>query len=217
MSHVETAGEHQRTLREELANSISHGVGLLAALIAVPFLVVANVQRGGARGIVSASIFGATVILLYLASTVYHALRDGRAKQLLEVLDNSAIFLLIAGTYTPFTLGVLRGAWGWSIFGVVWGLATAGLGLYTVGGLRHPVLFACLYLGLGWLVLVAIYPLSQRMPLPGIVLLIAGGLSYSVGVAFYAARKMRYGHLIWHLFVLMGTVFHFLAVLWYSG
>lgn len=202
---------------EEIANSVSHGVGLLAGLAAIPVLVVSAVRRGGAAGIVGASVFAGTVVLLYLASTLYHALPGNRAKRVFRVLDHSAIFLLIAGTYTPFTLGVLRGAWGWTLFGLVWGVALAGVVLKAVGGVRHPILSTCLYLGMGWLVLVAVRPLWLRVPPAGLLWLLAGGLAYTAGVAFFAAERLRYGHFVWHLFVLAGTACHFIAVLWYAA
>jgi hemolysin III len=144
--------------------------------------------------------------LLYLTSTLYHAVPPGRAKQLLRRLDHSAIFLLIAGTYTPFTLGVLGGAWGWSLFGVVWGIALIGIAMKLIAGPRYPKLSLAMYVALGWMVLVAIRPL-----------LVLGGLAYTGGVAFYLAPKLRYAHFIWHLFVLMGTTFHFFAVLLYAA
>lgn len=202
---------------EEIANSVSHGVGLLAGLAAIPVLVVSAVRRGGAAGIVGASVFAGTVVLLYLASTLYHALPGNRAKRVFRVLDHSAIFLLIAGTYTPFTLGVLRGAWGWTLFGLVWGVALAGVVLKAVGGVRHPILSTCLYLGMGWLVLIAVRPLWLRVPPAGLLWLLAGGLAYTAGVAFFAAERLRYGHFVWHLFVLAGTACHFIAVLWYAA
>jgi len=134
-----------------------------------------------------------------------------------QMLDHGAIFLLIAGTYTPFTLGVLRGGWGWTLFGLVWGLAVLGIVLKTVGGVRITWLSTCLYLGMGWLVLIAVRPLWLRMPLPGLTWLVAGGLAYTAGVAFFAAERLRYSHFIWHLFVLTGTCCHFFAVLWYAA
>ena len=201
---------------EEIANCLSHGIGLLAALIAVPFLISAALERGGALPVVCAGVYGGTVILLYLASTVFHGLRAGRAKRVFEVLDNIAIFLLIAGTYTPFSLDVLRGAVGWSLFGVIWGLALVGVVKTAILGIRYPVLTGGLYLGMGWLVLVVIVPLSARLPREGLELVFAGGLAYSVGFGFYVARRLRYHHLIWHLFVIAGTGCHFLAVLWYA-
>jgi hemolysin III len=134
-----------------------------------------------------------------------------------QVIDHGAIFLLIAGTYTPFTLGVLRGAWGWTLFGIVWGLAAVGIILKTVGRLRHPILSTLLYLGMGWLILIAIRPLWLRMPVSGLLWLLLGGIAYTAGVAFLAAKGVRYSHFVWHLFVLAGTTCHFFAVLWYAG
>ena len=201
---------------EEIANSVSHGVGLLAALVAIPVLLFHAVRHGGAAGIVGASVFAATVVLLYLTSTLYHALPRKRAKRVFRLLDHGAIFLLIAGTYTPFTLGVLRGAWGWTLFGLVWGLALGGVALKAAGGVRSPILSTCLYLGMGWLVLIAVRPLWLHVPPAGLLWLLAGGLSYTAGVAFFAAERIRYGHFVWHLFVLAGTACHFIAVLWYA-
>ena len=209
--------ERTQSLGEEIANSISHGVGLVAAIAAVPFLIVAAVWRGGAAGIVGASVFAGTVVVLYLASTLYHALPESRAKRVFQVLDHGAIFLLIAGTYTPFTLGVLHGAWGWTLFGLVWGLALTGVVLKAAGGVRYPVLSTGLYLAMGWLVLIAVKPMWDRVPMWGLFWLLAGGLAYTVGVAFFAAKRVPYGHFVWHLFVLVGTVCHFIAVLRYAA
>jgi hemolysin III len=179
--------------------------------------VLSAVRRGGAADIVGASVFAATIVLLYLTSTLYHALPRNRAKRVFRVLDHGAIFLLIAGTYTPFTLGVLRGTWGWTLLGLVWGLAAAGVTLKAVGGVRYPVVSTCLYLGMGWLVIIAARPLWLRMPPSGLLWLVAGGLAYTAGVAFFAAERIRYSHLIWHLFVLAGTACHFIAVLRYAA
>jgi len=209
--------ERPQSPGEEIANSVSHGVGLVAALVAVPILIVAAVRRGDAAGIVGASVFAGTMVLLYLASTLYHALPRSKAKRLFKVLDHGAIFLLIAGTYTPFTLGVLRGGWGWTLFGLVWGLAVLGIVLKTVGSVRISWLSTCLYLGMGWLALIAIRPLWLRMPLSGLAWLVAGGLAYTAGVAFFTAERLRYSHFIWHLFVLTGTCCHFFAVFWYAA
>jgi hemolysin III len=213
------AGSTKRTQSpgEEIANSVSHGVGLLAAMAASPALVLPAVRRGDAAGIAGAAAFSVSMILLYLSSTIYHALPENRAKSVFRVLDHAAIFLLIAGTYTPFTLGVLRGAWGWTILGVVWSLAVASILLTAVGGVRFPKLSVALYLAMGWLVIVAVKPLWLRMPLNGLLLLVAGGLAYTAGVAFYAAKRVRYGHFIWHLFVIAGTSCHFIAVLRYAA
>ena len=204
------------SLGEEIANSVSHGVGFLAALAATPFLVLVAARRGGSVGIVGASVFAGTMLVLYLASTLYHALPGNKAKRVFQVIDHSAIFLLIAGTYTPFTLGVLRGFWGWTLFGVVWGLAVLGVTLKSVSGIRYPRFSTTLYIGMGWLALIAIRPLWLQLPVAGWLWLIAGGFAYTAGITFYAAERVRYGHFVWHVFVLMGTMCHFFAVLWYA-
>ncbi len=205
-------------MTEEPANSISHGLGLVAAIAAVPVLVVGAVRDGGAADVVGAAIFGATMVLLYLASTLYHALPPGRAKRVFKVLDHCAIFLLIAGTYTPFTLGVLHGAWGWSLFGVVWGVAVTGIVLKSVFGTRYPALSIGLYLAAGWLVVIAAGPLIRELPWAGLMWLVAGGLAYTVGVVFFAIdARVRYAHLVWHLFVVAGTACHFVAVYRYAA
>ena len=217
MTKAPASRERAQSLGEEIANSVSHGVGLLAALAAAPVLVLSAVQHDGAARIAGASVFAATMVLLYLTSTLYHALPGNRAKRVFQVLDHAAIFLMIAGTYTPFTLGVLRGTWGWTLFGLVWGLALAGVVLTAVGGARYPKLRVGLYLAMGWLILVAVKPLWLRMPSEGLFWLLAGGIAYTVGVAFYAAKRVRYSHFIWHLFVIAGTACHFIAVLRYAA
>ena len=209
-------GEIAPSLGEEIANSVSHGVGLLAALAASPILIVDAARHGGAH-VVGVSVFAATLILLYLTSTLYHGLRPNTAKRVFRVLDHSAIFLLIAGTYTPFTLGVLRGAWGWTILGLVWSLALAGVTLKTVGLLRHPILSTAFYVAMGWLAVIAVGPLVSHVPAEGLLWLLAGGLAYTGGVAFFAAHRVRYAHLAWHLCVLTGSVCHFVAVFRFSA
>jgi len=209
--------EHTLSPGEEIANSVSHGVGLLAAVAAAPVLVFSAVHSGGAARIVGASVFAATMVLLYLTSTLYHALPRNRAKRVFQVLDHAAIFLMIAGTYTPFTLGVLRGTWGWTLFGLVWGLALAGVVLTAVGGARYPKIRVGLYLAMGWLILVAVKPLWLRMPSWGLFWLFAGGIAYTAGVAFYAAKRVCYSHFVWHLFVVAGTACHFIAVLRFAA
>ncbi len=203
---------------EELANSISHGAGLIAAIVATPFLILHAVQLGNARYLVGASIFCATMVMLYLASTLYHALPPGRAKHVFRIIEHSAIFLLIAGTYTPFTLGVLYGAWGWTLLGIVWALAVAGVVLKALNRMFHPIFSTALYLLMGWLILIAVDPLFNAVPLAGLIWLIAGGLAYTAGVAFFATgERLRYGHFVWHLFVITGTTCHYFAVLWYAA
>lgn len=216
-SGASRAGERAQSLGEEIANAVSHGVGLLAAIIASPFLLIAAARRGGPAFVVGVSVFAMAVVLLYLTSTLYHALPASRAKRVFRLFDHGAIFLLIAGTYTPFTLGVLRGGWGWTIFGLIWGLAILGVVLKATAGLRYPVLSTCLYIGMGWLAVIAIRPLLLHLPVPGLLWLVAGGIAYTAGVAFYAADRLRYMHFVWHLCVMAGTVCHFIAVLNYSA
>jgi hemolysin III len=204
-----------QTLGEEIANSISHGTGFLAALIALPVLVT-DARLDGAAAIVGATVFAATAAFLYLTSTLYHALAPNRAKRVFQILDHGAIYLLIAGTYTPFTLGVLRGPWGWTLFGCIWALAVVGIILKAVWGVRYPRLSTALYVVMGWLVLVAAKPLWHAMPGWGLFWLVAGGVAYTAGVGFYAAHRIPYAHFIWHLCVLAGTACHFIAVLRYA-
>jgi hemolysin III len=203
--------------REEIANSVSHGIGLLASLAAVPLLIGAAAERGKLGGIVGASVFGTTMVLLYSTSTLYHAWPLNRTKRVLRVLDHAAIFLMIAGTYTPFTLGVLSGGWGFTLFGLVWAMAIAGVVLKGVGGVGRERLSTGLYIGMGWLVLIAIAPLWRAMEPWGLFWLAAGGVAYTLGVVFYTAKRLRYGHMIWHLFVIAGTACHVIAVLRYAG
>ncbi|MCG5496713.1 PAQR family membrane homeostasis protein TrhA [Ectothiorhodospira variabilis] len=213
-----TLGQRRQTLGEEIANSVSHGAALVAVIVGIPFLILDAVRSGSAAFVVGVSVFSATMVVLYLSSTLYHAMPQGRAKRVFRVVDHSVIFLMIAGTYTPFTLGVLGGPWGWTLFGLVWGLAGLGVLLKSFNGLSHPVLSTGLYLLMGWLVVIAIVPLYNLMPTPGLMWLVAGGLAYTGGVVFYALdQRVRYGHFIWHLFVIAGTVCHYFAILWYGA
>jgi hemolysin III len=203
---------------EELVNSLSHGVGLVAALAATPFLIMHAQQRGDRGYMVGVALFAVTMVLLYLTSTLYHALPAGRGKRVLQVIEHSAIFLLIAGTYTPFTLGVLRGAWGWTLLGLIWGLAVTGIALKVRNRMSHPIISTGLYLFMGWLMLIAIKPLLALVPPPGLLWLAAGGVAYTGGVVFYIMdSRLQYSHLIWHLFVMAGTTCHYFAVLWYAA
>ena len=206
----------RQSLGEEIANSVSHGLGLLIALVSGPVLVLAAARQGGLTAIIGSGIFTLTLVLLYLTSTLYHALPHNKAKRLFQVFDHAAIFLLIAGTYTPFTLGVLRGGWGWVLLALVWGLAVVGVGVKVIGGIRYPLLSTYLYVGMGWLALIAIRPVWLSVPLGGIMWLVAGGVAYTAGVGFFAAEQRRYSHFVWHLFVLAGSICHILAVLWYA-
>ena len=210
--------KREQSQAEEIANSISHGIGLVAALVGTPFLIMHAIRHGDTGFIVGTSVFSATMIFLYLASTLYHALPMGKAKGVFRVIEHSAIFLLIAGTYTPFTLGVLRGAWGWTLLVVVWGLAIVGVALKVFDKASHPILSTGLYLLMGWIVVIAVDPLLARVPTAGFLWLLAGGLSYTAGVAFFATdSRLQYGHLIWHLFVIAGTACHYFAVIWYAA
>lgn len=203
------------SVAEEVAHATTHGVGLLLSIVGLVVLVVLASTRGNAWHVVSVAIFGSTLVVLYAASTFYHAIPSPRAKAVFRVLDHAAIYLLIAGTYTPFTLVNLRGAWGWTLFGLVWGLAAFGVVLETTVRRRMRVLSMILYLGLGWLIAIAIKPLLASVATGGLVLLIAGGLAYTGGVAFYGWRRLPFNHAFWHVFVLGGSVCHYFAVLLY--
>lgn len=209
--------ERPQSTGEEIANSVSHGLGLLLALAAFPVLVIAAQQRGDATGIVGASVFGTAMVLLYLSSTLFHALPVCRAKRVFQLLDHSAIYVLIAGTYTPFTLGVLGGATGWTLFGIVWGLAVVGTLLKARGGVGNTLISTCVYLGMGWLILLAADTAWALVPKWGLFWLLAGGIAYTAGAVFFIAERIRYFHFVWHLFVLVGTACHFIAVLWYAA
>jgi len=209
--------EHRPTVGEEIANSLSHGLGLVLAIVATPILIIAAMRYGSTWNLIGVSVFAASMMTLYLASTLYHALTHDRAKRFFRMLDHSAIFLLIAGTYTPFTLGILRGPWGWTLLALIWSLAAVGLTLKAVFGTRFNKLSVVLYLLMGWLVVIAAPEVLRVMPLSGLAWIIAGGIAYTGGVGFYAAHRVRYAHFAWHLFVLAGTTCHFFAVLWYSA
>ncbi|HKN82057.1 MAG TPA: hemolysin III family protein [Pyrinomonadaceae bacterium] len=203
--------------REEIANSVSHGLGLVLAIAGVPVLLISAVRVGSMRVIIGASVFGATMVLLYLASTLYHSLTHVTAKRVFHLFDHCAIFVLIAGTYTPFALGVLRGPWGWTLLILVWLLAITGITVKAVKGTHHSWLTIGLYIVMGWLAVIATKPIVMLVPVPGILLILAGGVAYTGGLAFFASRRLRYGHFIWHLFVIAGTTCHFFAVLWYAS
>jgi hemolysin III len=202
---------------EEIANSVSAGAGLLAVMVGIPFLVGSAIQRRNEYSLAGAIIFAVTMVSLYLASTIYHALPQGRIKRLFHLLDHSAIYILIAGTYTPFTLVAVRGVWGWTLFGVVWSLAIVGIVFNVFGGFRHPRFSILMYLGMGWMALFAIRLFWFCVPLEGLLWILAGGVAYTSGVLFYLARGLRYNHFVWHLFVIAGTACHFYAVLRYAG
>lgn len=218
MSGVLALEKRSQSGGEEVANSVSHGAAFVAALVATPLLISVAVRRGDTADVVGASVFGAAMLLLYLTSTLYHAMPRNRAKAVFRILDHSAIYVLIAGSYTPFTLGVLRGAWGWTMFGIVWSIALAGILLKAIGGVRYPRLSTGLYLAMGWCALIAIEPLWRLVPGWGLFWLFAGGVAYSLGVVFFATdERIRYNHFKWHLFVIAGTACHFIAVAGYAA
>ena len=209
--------DREQTIGEEIANSVSHGAGALAALVVLPVLV-GNAVRRGTGAIAGAALFGASVLFLYLGSTIYHALPHGRFKRALRITEHMAIYFLIAGTYTPFMLGVLRGPLGTGILWTIWSLAGAGVLFKVFGGTRFPRLSTLLYLLMGWVLVIGIVPLWRLMPHPGFYWIAAGGLAYTLGTVFYLLDyRWRYGHLVWHLFVLAGTTCHCYAVYRYAG
>lgn len=200
---------------EELANSLTHALGIILGAAGLVLLVVASARHGDAWHVVSTAVFGATLVLLYTTSTLYHTARSEARKHLLQKCDHAAIFLLIAGTYTPFVLVPLRGPWGWSLFGVIWGLAILGVVLKFWFTGRFRLASTLIYVAMGWLVMIAIKPLIAALPAGGLRLLVAGGLCYTGGAVFYMWRKLPYHHAIWHLFVLAGSVCHWAAVYGY--
>ncbi|MCP3868712.1 MAG: hemolysin III family protein [Gammaproteobacteria bacterium] len=200
---------------EEIAHTITHGIGLFLSIAGLVLMVVYSSLYGDSWHITSTSIYGVTLILLYAASTLYHGVSASRAKQILQKLDHTSIYLLIAGTYTPFVLVSLRGTWGWTLFALVWGIALLGVVIELVSIKRLERLSIGLYLGLGWLVVVAIKPMLDNVETPGLLLLLTGGLFYSLGVIFYVWEKLTYHHAIWHLFVLAGSAMHFFAVFFF--
>jgi hemolysin III len=209
------ANPHCYSPGEELANRLTHGLGAAFSVAGLVLMVVFSARHGDAWHVVSTAIFGATLVLLYTASTIYHSFRDERLSRLLQKFDHAAIFLLIAGTYTPFVLVTLRGPWGWSLFGVVWGMAATGVVLKFRFAGRFKVISTLIYIIMGWLVLIALKPLHAALPAGGMRLLVAGGLCYTGGAAFYLWRRLPYNHAIWHLFVLGGSVCHWASVFWY--
>jgi hemolysin III len=217
---IETAGATQTLAQpraysrgEEIANWVTHGIGLAASIVGLTLLIVFSSLRGDAWHVVSFTVFGLTLLMLYTVSTIYHARRAGRGKLFFRKLDHAAVFLLIAGTYTPFLLTHLRGPWGWSLFGVIWGLCGAGAVFQLFFGTRYRLASTLAYLFVGWLIVVAIRPMITHVPQGGLWLLLAGGLCYTFGVIFYLWHRLRYHHAVWHGFVLGGSTCHYLAVL----
>jgi hemolysin III len=210
--------DRPQTLSEEIANAISHGLGFLLAVASMPVLLSLQARHDNTAELVAVCVFSVTMMVLYLASAVYHALPHGRFKRVFCRLDHAAIFLFIAGSYTPFVLGPLRGAWGWSLFGVIWALAALGIAAKVLNRLRHALWSTGLYVAMGWLALVAIVPLVEHVAPGGLALLLAGGVAYTVGAVFFLLdNRLRYAHFVWHLFVIAGSSCHFLAALWHAA
>jgi hemolysin III len=206
----------RRELAEAIANSITGGVGWLLSIGGLVVVVVMASLYASAWEIVACSVYGTTLILSYGATTLYHAFPWKRVKDVFQILDHCSIYLLIAGTYTPFALGPLRGGWGWSLFGVVWGLALVGIVFKAIFGARYQAITVAVYLGMGWVGIVAIMPIMELVPRPGQLFLLLGGLAYTAGVGFYMRDdRLLFGHAIWHLFVLAGSTLHFFAILFW--
>jgi hemolysin III len=199
---------------EELAHSLTHGAGLLLAIAALVLMIVFAAQKGSAIRVVSSTVYGVTLVVLYASSMFYHALPSGRGKRVFGILDHAAIFLLIAGTYTPFALVTLAGGWGWSLFAVIWGLAIGGIVLEAVSRGRMRRVQLLLYLVMGWGIVAAARPLVRELATGGLALLLAGGLAYTLGVVFFVWRR-PFHHAVWHIFVLAGSICHFFAVFLY--
>lgn len=200
---------------EELANSLTHGVGLALALAGAAVVITLAALRGTAWHIVAVSVYGGTLVGLYTASTLYHALQSPRVKRIFRILDHSSIYLLIAGTYTPFGLVNLRGAWGWTLLGLVWGLSVLGI-LWKVWFVEHfAVVSTAIYVVMGWLAVIAVKPLYQAVHAGGMAWIAAGGVAYTLGIVFFASKRIRYAHAIWHVFVMAGSVCHYVAVVRY--
>ncbi len=206
---------HNYTVGEEIANAVTHGIGVLLAIAALVLLVVFSSIHGNATAVVSFTVYGSTLVILYLMSTIYHSLPRGKAKDVFEILDHSSIFLLIAGTYTPFALVTLKGAKGWTIFGIIWGLAIAGIVMKVFLVKKFVILSTLMYILMGWMAIFILKDIMVSVPLNGVILLVLGGVAYTMGAFFYVWRKMPYNHAIWHLFVLAGSVFHFFTILLY--
>jgi len=207
--------EPRYTLGEEIANSVTHGIGIVLAIAGLAVMCVFAALYGNAWHVVGCTIFGVTLVAVYTISTLYHSIPFQKPKRVLRTLDHSMIYLLIAGTYTPFTLVNLRGPWGWSLFGAVWGLAVAGIVLQSTPLKRFAAISITLYLVMGWLIVVAAKPLAATVAQGGIILMVVGGVVYTSGLAFYGWRRLRYHHAVWHVFVLAGSIVHFFAVLFY--
>ena len=204
--------DREQTKEEEFTNAIIHGIGVILSIIAMVILVFRAYHHGDSWHLVSFSIYGISLIMLYLASTIYHSFPKGKWKNIFHIIDHSSIFLLIAGTYTPFTLIPLRGPWGWSLFGAIWVIALTGIIAKTIWFDRVKALSVVLYVGMSWLVVIAIKPLIESVNNISLIFLLTGGIFYTVGIIFYRWRRQKFAHAIWHVFVLAGSILHFFGV-----
>ncbi|MCM3761913.1 hemolysin III family protein [Alkalihalobacillus oceani] len=209
------ATTHTFSKEEELANAITHGIGVLLSIAALVLLIVFSSVHGTALHIISFTIYGVTMLMLYFSSTMLHSLPAGKLKNIFEIFDHASIYLFIAGSYTPLLFIVVQGTLGWTLFGIVWGLATAGIVFKIFFVKRFLFLSTLFYIGMGWLAIFAINPLIENMPFAGVVLLVTGGLCYTFGTIFYVWRGFRFHHAVWHTFVLAGSVLHFFMILFY--
>ncbi len=212
---VRQGHEKLYSLGEEIAHAVTHGLGVMLAIAGLTVLVAYATRYGDSWQVVSSAIFGGTLVLMYTASTLYHSIPLPRARKVLRIIDHTMIYFLIAGSYTPFALVTLHGSWGWTLFGITWGLALAGVVFKVFATGRFRKLSLAIYLGMGWCVIIAIRPLIETLATGGLLLLLIGGLCYTGGVAFYVRERLRYHHAIWHTFVLAGSAFHYFAVLFY--
>ncbi len=215
MERTETETAAQQRLREDIANVVTHGAGLLMAVAGVPALIVLGALRGGAIHTASFAVYGTTLLLVYLSSTLYHAFQEPRMRRIFRILDHAAIYLLIAGTYTPFMLISLNGPWGWTLLALVWVLAALGCTFKILSMKRFARYSTAFYLAMGWLVVIAIEPIIEAVPAAGLGWLMIGGLCYTGGVVFFLWENLPYNHAIWHLFVIAGSVCHYIAILLY--
>jgi len=214
MRNTEESGRRELSIGEEIFNSITHGIGILLSIAALVILIVFAALHGDGWHIVSFTIFGVSLVLLYTSSTLYHSITNAKAKSVFARLDHASIFILIAGTYTPILLTTLRGVMGWVLFGIVWGCAITGVVIRSIYLYRFRKLMVGFYLVMGWMFVLALKSVITHLPAVSLVFLFIGGLTYSLGVIFYAWRNLRFGHGIWHLFVLGGSIMHFFAILY---
>lgn len=204
-----------QTRAEEIGNATTHAMGALLSLVAITLLIIFASHQNDVLKLISSIIFGCTLFLMYMSSTLYHSIREPTLKHFFRIVDHASIYLLIAGSYTPFMLVTLRGPWGWSMFTVVWSLAVAGVIFKLFYAHKFELLSTIIYLVMGWMSLIVVKPIYQSLPSGGLECIVAGGLCYTIGVIFYAWERLKYGHVLWHLFVLAGSIFHFFAVFFY--